>query len=223
MSIEILRQEKGWVIVRKPIGADSEDKGEGCAPALVREALGCGYAEPCHRLDKVASGALLVATDKSSAARLGNDIAGRRIKKEYLCVCEGSFSEEELIGEMQDLLYYDRQKQKSYPVKKPRHGVKDASLSYNVLGRAVTEDGRDISLVWVELHTGRTHQIRVQFASRKHPLLGDGKYGSRDKSCTVALLCHAITADGIRTVCEPEKCYPWNMFYNSCKAKEVEA
>lgn len=212
MSIDILYRGKGWLIAKKPIGADSEDKGDGCVPSLVREALGCEYAQPAHRLDKVASGAILVATDSTTAARLGQEIAERRIKKEYLCVCEGTFPEEERAGEMRDLLYFDRQKQKSYPVKKPRRGVKEASLSYKVLGSALTDDGREISLVWIELHTGRTHQIRVQFASRRHPLLGDGKYGSRDKGCTAALLCHAITVGTKRTVCEPDSCYPWDIF-----------
>lgn len=212
MSIEILRRERGWAIVRKPIGADSEDKGDGSAPALAREALGCEWAEPCHRLDKVASGALLIATDRAAAARLCSEIADGRIKKEYLCVCEGHFTNEEREGEMRDLLYYDRQKQKSFPVKKPRRTVKEASLSYKVLDSTVTEDGREVSLVWVELHTGRTHQIRVQFASRRHPLLGDGKYGSRDKGCTAALLCHAITVGAERTVCEPDGSYPWCLF-----------
>ncbi len=212
MSIEILRREEGWVIVKKPIGAESEDKGEGCVPSLVRKTLDIAVAEPCHRLDKAASGAMLVATDKKAASRLCRDVADRKIKKEYLCVCEGAFEDGELAGEMHDLLYYDRQKQKSYPVKKARRTVKEASLAYKVIGHALTDDGRDISLVWVELHTGRTHQIRVQFASRMHPLLGDGKYGSRERKCTTALLCHAITADGIRTVCPPDECYPWNLF-----------
>lgn len=211
MSIEILFRADGCAVVKKPVGADSEDKGAGSVPALVRETLGCEYAEPCHRLDKVASGAMLVATDKKTAARLSADIAEGKIKKEYLCVCEGAFGDSS-EGEMHDLLFFDRGKQKSYPVKKSRRGVKDASLSYKVLGEAVTEDGRTVSLVWIELHTGRTHQIRVQFSSRRHPLLGDGKYGSRDRGCSTALLCHAITAEGIRTVCEPDNVYPWGLF-----------
>lgn len=210
MSIEILYRADGYAVVKKPVGADSEDKGSESVPALVREALGCGYAEPCHRLDKAASGAMLVATDKKSAARLSALVAEGGIKKEYLCVCEGVPEEPE--GEMRDLLFFDRQKQKSYPVNRPRRGVKDASLSYRVLAQALTEDGRRVSLVWVELHTGRTHQIRAQFSSRRHPLLGDGKYGSRDRGCSMALLCHAVTADGVRTVCEPDSKYPWSLF-----------
>ena len=212
MSIEILFRADGYAVVNKPVGADSEDKGETSVPALVRDALGCEYADPCHRLDKVASGAMLVATDKKASARLSAAVSEGRIKKEYLCVCEGIFPEGELEGEMHDLLFYDRQKQKSYPVKKFRRGVKDASLSYKVLGKATADDRRKISLVWIELHTGRTHQIRAQFSSRRHPLLGDGKYGSRDKDCTAALLCHAVTVDNIRTECRPDDKYPWNLF-----------
>lgn len=212
MSIDILFRADGYAVVKKPVGADSEDKGETSVPALVRATLGCEYAEPCHRLDKVAFGSMLVATDKKTAARLSGAVSEGRIKKEYLCVCEGGFSDGEREGEMQDLLFFDRQKQKSFPTKKSRRGVKDASLSYKVLGEATTDDGRKISLVWIELHTGRTHQIRVQFSSRKHPLLGDGKYGSRDKGCTTALLCHAITVDENRVECTPDDTYPWNLF-----------
>ncbi len=209
-GIEILYRADGCAVVKKPVGADSEDKGENSVPALVRAELSCEYAEPVHRLDLAVGGAMLVATDRQSAARLSADIAQGKITKEYLCVCEGVLDEAE--GEMQDLLFFDRAKRKSFTVKKPRRGVKQASLSYSTVGRAVTDGGREVSLVRVHLHTGRTHQIRVQFASRRHPLLGDGKYGSRDNGCTVALICRAVTVDGVRVECVPEDVYPWNMF-----------
>ena len=209
-EIEILYKGRGYAILNKPVGADSEDKGEGSLPVLARAALGVEYAEPVHRLDRAVSGAILTATDKKTAARLSRDVAENKIVKEYLCVCEGTLSDRE--GEMEDLLYYDRQKQKSYVVKKERNGVKRASLSYQVLGTARTDDSREVSLVHIILHTGRTHQIRVQLASRGHSLLGDGKYGSRDKGCSIALLCHAITVDENRVECAPMDAYPWNLF-----------
>ena len=214
MSIDILFRADGYAVVKKPVGADSEDKGETSVPALVRATLGCEYAEPCHRLDKVAFGSMLVATDKKTAARLSGAVSEGRIKKEYLCVCEGGFPDGEREGEMQDLLFFDRQKQKSFPQKKARRGTKDASLSYEVINTASPSPERTVSLVRVTLHTGRTHQIRVQFASRGHSLLGDGKYGSRDKNCSVALVCRAVTIDEKRIECPLHDNYPWNLFKN---------
>lgn len=212
-KIEILGHGNGFVIVKKPVGADSEDKGGQSVPALVRNTLSIGYAEPCHRLDKAVCGCLLVATDKNAAASLSKALRSREIEKEYLCVCEGSFNADERRGEMKDLLFFDRSKQKSFVAKKARRGVKEASLEYEVLDSAVCEGGRTLSLVKIKLHTGRTHQIRVQFASRRHSLCGDGKYGSHDNKCTVALLSYALTVKGERTECKPDTdTYPWNMF-----------
>ena len=96
---------------------------------------------------------------------------------------------------MKDFLYHDKGKNKTFVVKKKRAGVKEAELAYRVLATAdfSTEAGTlPVSLVQVELHSGRSHQIRVQFASRKHPLVGDRKYGSRQK-CNIALLSHSLT------------------------------
>lgn len=212
-KIKILKQASGFVIVAKPVGADSEDRGDGSVPSLVRKTLCVDYAEPCHRLDKVVCGCMIVAIDKKAAASVSEAVAGREVEKEYLCVCEGGFSEDERRGEMKDLLFFDRSKQKSFVAKKARRGVKEASLEYEVLDSAEIEGGRTLSLVKIKLHTGRTHQIRVQFASRRHALCGDGKYGSRDNKCTTALLSHAITYKGERTECPPDsESYPWNLF-----------
>ncbi len=211
-KIDILFYGEGYVIVNKPTGADSEDKGPGSVPFLVKETLGTKYASPCHRLDKAVSGAMLVATDEKAAARLSAQLQEGKIEKEYICVCEGTFPEEELISEMKDLLYYDRSRQKSFTVKKKRTGVKEASLEYKVLDSQKRPDGKILSLVKIKLHTGRTHQIRVQFASRKHPLCGDGKYGSKDNRTTLALHCLSVTADGQCTKCMPERQYPFDLF-----------
>lgn len=209
-KIEILYKGRGYAVVNKPVGADSEDKGEGSVPALVRDTLGCEYCAPLQRLDKVVSGCMLVALDKKTAGKLSALIEQNGIQKEYICVCEGVL--ENTRGDMKDILYYDRQKQKSFPQKKARRGTKDASLSYEVIGTASPSPERTVSLVRVTLHTGRTHQIRVQFASRGHSLLGDGKYGSRDKGCSTALVCRALTIDGERIEDPLPDAYPWDMF-----------
>ena len=116
--------------------------------------------------------------------------SGKRIRvtdKRYYLVCQGRLEETE--GVMEDLLFHDSRSNRTFPVKRMRKGVKEARLTYKVL--AYNEE-KDISYVSVVLDTGRTHQIRTQFASRKHPLAGDGKYGSRIK-CDIALVCAELT------------------------------
>ena len=116
-------------------------------------------------------------------------------------------------GTLRDLLYHDRAKNKSYPVKRMRAGVKEAQLSYTVL-----EPQDACSLVRVRLHTGRSHQIRVQFASRGMPLIGDVKYGSAVRDCPIALFSCALTLPHPRTgealcfAATPEDVYPWQLF-----------
>ncbi len=211
-KIEILLRGNGYVIVNKPKGADSEDKGEGSVPALVRKALGVPYAAPCHRLDKGVGGAMLLSVDEKLTGVLCEQVQNHEIEKEYICVCEGEFPEEERSGVMQDLLFFDRSRAKSFIAKKKRAGVKEASLEYHVIGTAQAPDGKTLSQVKIKLRTGRTHQIRVQFASRKHPLCGDGKYGSRDNRTTVALHCLSLTVNGTVSVCPPEYKYPFDLF-----------
>ena len=105
------------------------------------------------------------------------------MQKEYIAQVHGKPDEQS--GEMHDLLYFDRQRNKSFVVKKERKGVKSAHLSYEVLEY---DASRDISRVRVVLHTGRTHQIRVQFASRKMPLVGDRRYGApAEDKCSLSL------------------------------------
>ena len=111
------------------------------------------------------------------------------IDKKYYLVCQGRFEESQ--GVMEDLLFHDSRSNRTFPVKRMRKGVKEARLRYEVL--AYNEE-KDTSFVSVVLDTGRTHQIRTQFASRKHPLAGDGKYGSRIK-CPIALVMAELTYD----------------------------
>ena len=150
--IQILKLERSYALCVKPVGVLSEEPG---MPALLREQLeGEWYC--VHRLDKAVGGVMVYART--------------RMKKEYLAVCQGA--PEPPAGTMEDLLFKDSGKNKAFVVKRERKGVKPARLSYETLAA-----GEDSALVHVTLDTGRFHQIRVQFASRKHPLLGDRRYG----------------------------------------------
>ncbi len=135
---------------------------------------------PVHRLDKEVGGVMVFAKNQKAAASLSAQVTDRTMEKEYITAVEGCPDEKE--GTMEDLLFFDRNKNKSFTVRKERRGVKKALLSYKVMAE---KDG--ISLVSVKLHTGRTHQIRVQFASRKMPIIGDRRYGSKRESKIIAL------------------------------------
>lgn len=133
-----------------------------------------------HRLDRAVGGLMVYARNEKSAGKLSAAIAGREMKKEYLCVVPDALTEDE--GVMRDLLFRDSGKNKSFVVKRARRGVKEAELKYRLVERR-----EGLALVRVELVTGRSHQIRCQFASRKMPLCGDVKYGSTARGCPIAL------------------------------------
>ena len=205
MDVRILYLDDQIAVAVKPYGVLSEDgSGEKGMPALLSEQEG-GDFYPVHRLDRTTSGVMVYARTRSSAARLSEAIAADRLTKTYLAVVEGDPADG---GELCDLLYYDRTRNKSYVVRRERKGVKEARLRYERLSSAAYEGG-EVSLVRVVLLTGRTHQIRVQFASRKHPLVGDRRYGSTVPAQNIALCAselifpHPVTGEEIRFTCEP--------------------
>lgn len=202
--IKILYEDKDIVFCVKPVGMSSEED----LPKALSEQLK-SEIYTLHRLDTPVGGVMVYAKNKSAAARFSKKIMDNTdFSKTYLAVCEGVFDEAE--GVMEDLLFKDSRKNKSFVVKKERKGVKKAYLSYHVLSTAEYNE-RVCSLVEVTLKTGRSHQIRVQFASRKHPLLGDGKYGSKI-NCPIALFSHKIETDGKSFSENPPAEKPWNMF-----------
>lgn len=165
--IPILFQDKALAVCLKPPGILSQDGPGETLPALLRNQLG-GDIFPVHRLDREAGGVMVCARTSRAAGALS--AAMPEFRKEYLCVIRGRPEASE--GTYRDLLLHDKARNKTFVVQRMRGGVKEASLDYRVLAE---KDG--MSLVRVLLHTGRTHQIRVQFASRGTPLLGDGRYG----------------------------------------------
>ncbi|MBQ3136648.1 MAG: RluA family pseudouridine synthase [Clostridia bacterium] len=179
--MEILFEDKELIVCVKERGILSQEgkAGEKTMLSLLSEITG-EEIFPVHRLDKEVGGVMVFAKTRKSAAALSAQVTDRTMEKEYITVIEGSPAEK--AGIMEDLLFFDRSKNKSFTVKKERRGVKKASLSYSVLSES---DG--LSLVRVKLHTGRTHQIRVQFASRKMPIVGDRRYGSKTESKNIAL------------------------------------
>lgn len=213
--IELLRQERDLLLCVKPCGILSEGEGENALPTLLAQQCG-GEVYPVHRLDRETGGCMVYARTKAAAGKLSAAIAERRMEKEYLAVVSGCPEEES--GSLKDLLYRDAAKNKSYVVDRPRRGVREAELSYRVLETAATEGGQQLTLLHVRLATGRTHQIRVQFASRAMPLVGDRRYGSRVDAPEMALWAHRLRfphpfrRETVSAASLPPAQWPWTLF-----------
>ena len=177
--MEILYSDKQIAVCVKPVGLDSESE----VPAALKEALG-GEIFPIHRLDKNVGGVMVYARTKQAAAQLSKAVQEGTMVKEYVALIHGTPPE---CGDWTDLLWKDSQKNKVFVVKRERRGVKKARLEYIRLSSG------EESLVRIRLHTGRSHQIRVQFSSRGFPLVGDHKYGSRDEKTAPMLFSCCIT------------------------------
>lgn len=183
-TLKLYYKDEYIIVCEKDSGLLSEGEGKDCMPYLLaQELIEKGERSDIftvHRLDRETSGIMVYARTKESAAALSKAITEEKFEKEYIADIHGT--PESSSGRMEDLLFYDRTKNRSYTVKRMRKGVKDAALEYRVLS---SENG--ISRVRVKLLTGRTHQIRVQFASRKMSLVGDRRYGAPDTKRPLAL------------------------------------
>jgi 23S rRNA pseudouridine1911/1915/1917 synthase len=177
--MEILFSDKEIVVCIKPVGMDSEQD----VPQALQQQLG-GEIFTLHRLDKNVGGVMLYGRTKASAARFSKLIQDGQLIKEYVALVHGTPPQE---GDLTDLLWKDSSKNKVFVVKRERRGVKKARLTYRLL------QAGEQSLVRVRLYTGRSHQIRVQFASRGFPLVGDHKYGSRDEASAPMLYSCCLT------------------------------
>ncbi len=206
--IEIIYEDSELCVVCKPQGIDSEHM----LTKLVSQQVGCDIY-PVHRLDKHAAGLILLAKTKRAAAKLTESMQKGELEKYYLAIVIGTLEEPE--GRLEDYLYHDRQKNKSFVVKSARKGVKLATLEYQTVSSAEILDST-VTLLRIRLHTGRTHQIRVQFASRKLPLLGDVKYGGKKDEIKLSLWSHEISfnhpVSGKRLEFRlmPPDSFPWN-------------
>ncbi len=184
--IQILFEDRDILVCVKPAGTLSERSESAISlPRIIEEEQGIGELLAVHRLDREVSGVIVYAKNKKAADGLSRQIAERRVYKEYIAEVEGSVERDSDI--LRDLLFRDARKNKTYVVDRVRRGVKEASLEYTVISR-----GKDTTTVRIVLHTGRTHQIRAQFASRGHSVVGDRKYGSKTKRDGVALSSHKL-------------------------------
>ena len=227
--ISILYEDAALVVVDKPAGLSSEEG----VPAALREHWDtpAAFVGVVHRLDTGVSGLMVFARTPAAAAALSRQVTqsqaayavldGRaegkpetpQFIKQYRAVVAGAPDEAlPAAGTLRDYLFKDSRKGRVFPVKRVRKGVREAVLEYRIVQTA-----GENSLAEITLHTGRTHQIRVQFAARKHPLYGDGKYGSRQKgnialqSCGLRFL-HPVTGEAMAFTLPLPAGEAWEMF-----------
>ena len=177
--MDILFVDKDLVVCVKPVGLDSE---HGLPEELKKQF--CGNIYTLHRLDMNVGGVIVYARSKEAAASLSTQIQRGEMIKEYVALVHGTPPES---GDWEDLLFKDSRRNKVFVVDRQRSGVKKARLEFKRLSAG------EESLVRIRLHTGRSHQIRVQFASRGFPLVGDHKYGARDEKNAPMLYSCSIT------------------------------
>lgn len=170
-----------------------------------------------HRLDRPVGGVMVFARTSKAASRLSDQVRTRTMKKSYQAVVLGKC---EKSGDYVDYLLKDKKKNMVSVVDKNTNDVKEARLSYRRISSALSRDNRsEYSLVEIDLQTGRPHQIRVQFASRKHPLYGDQRYSSVAKVgqqialwATKLEIVHPTKKEKMTFVSNPPNEYPWNIF-----------
>ena len=207
--MEILYQDQDILVCIKPARVLSTDE-PGGLPGLIREALGDCKADvrTVHRLDRVVSGVMVLARNAKAASELSRQIREDEFEKEYLAVVHGC--PDKPAGTLTDLLYRDKARKMTMVATEPAKGVQEAILDYQVLSHSDA-----FTKVKIQLHTGRTHQIRVQFASRGMPLLGERKYSTLEDPCEIALWSHRIafthpaTGKRVEFSQEPPQIWPW--------------
>ena len=211
----IVYQDKRIFVCIKPCGVLSTDE-PGGMPELIRAQLGDSHScvRTVHRLDRVVGGIMVFAKSAKASQILSKQIQQHEFTKEYMAVVHGIPEKSE--GVFEDLLVRSKRERKTYVTDIPGKGVQPARLSYRLIESA---DG--FSLIKIKLDTGRTHQIRCQFASHCLPLLGDRKYGIDDGCETIALwschiaFIHPETGAAMDFTANPPDIYPWTLFGQS--------
>ena len=208
--MELLYVDNDILVCVKPPRVLSTDE-PGGVPDLAREELGDPKADvrTVHRLDRVVAGLMVLARNAKAASELSRQIREDEFEKEYMAVVHGVPASDE--GTLRDLLGRDKARKMTFVAQEMAKGVQEAVLDYRVLAKndAMTK-------VRIRLHTGRTHQIRVQFASRGMPLVGERKYSTLEDPCQIALwscmlgFTHPATGKKMEFFLDPPAEYPWS-------------
>ena len=230
-GIQIVYEDNHLLVVVKPpnMPTQADASGDPDLHSTMKRYIAEKYQKPgavylglVHRLDRPVGGLVVLARTSKAADRLSGQVREKTLARQYVAAVRGSAPEH---AELRDWLLKDERTNTVRAVAAGTPGAKDAHLAWQKAGEA---DG--LSLIRVKLFTGRSHQIRVQLASRGMPLLGDGKYGSRVKGCTPALWSCAVgfdhpeTGQRVRFSALPPACFPWDCFpaqaYDGCQNAE---
>ncbi|MGL4914568.1 MAG: RluA family pseudouridine synthase [Romboutsia sp.] len=220
--VKVIYEDNHLLVVEKPVnilsqGDDTNDKD---MVNLLKQYVKEKYNKPgnvyiglVHRLDRPVGGAMVFAKTSKAASRLSEQVRNKSFKKTYRAVIHGTMAKEK--DTLKDYLYKNKKTNMVSVVNKNHKEAKNAELSYETLNK---KEG--FSLVEIDLKTGRSHQIRVQFASRRHPLFGDQRYGQSVNKVGQQIslwsykieIEHPTTKEKMEFICEPPQEYPWNKF-----------
>lgn len=220
--VKVLYEDNHLLVVQKPVnilsqGDDTNDKD---MVNLLKNYVKEKYNKPgnvfiglVHRLDRPVGGVMVFAKTSKAASRLSEQVRNKSFKKTYRAVIHGTMNKKE--DTLKDYLYKNKKTNMVSVVSKNYKDAKNAELDYKTL-----QSKDNFSLVQIDLKTGRPHQIRVQFSSRKHPLFGDQRYGQSVNKVgqQIALwsykieITHPTTKEKMEFICEPPKEHPWNLF-----------
>ena len=220
--VKVIYEDNHLLVVEKPVnilsqGDDTNDKD---MVNLLKKYVKEKYNKPgnvfiglVHRLDRPVGGVMVFAKTSKAASRLSEQVRNKSFKKTYRAVIHGNMNKNE--DTLKDYLYKNKKTNMVSVVNKNHKEAKNAELDYKTL-----QSKNNLSLVEIDLKTGRPHQIRVQFSSRKHPLFGDQRYGQNLNKVgqQIALwsykieITHPTTKEPMEFICEPPKEYPWNLF-----------
>ena len=209
--MEILYRDRSVLVCVKPAGVLSTDEPGGLPELLLRQLGEEGlHLRTVHRLDRAVGGLMVLACTAKAASELSRQVREGDFGKEYLAVVHGCTPPGESL---RDLLWRDKARKMSFVVPEQGKDVQEAWLDYRTLGRT-----EEMSAVRIWLHTGRTHQIRCQFAAHGYPLAGERKYDTREDPWPLALwsavlhFAHPVTGQKMEFRLPPPKTEPWIRF-----------
>ncbi|CAG7611208.1 Ribosomal large subunit pseudouridine synthase D [Paenibacillus solanacearum] len=220
--IPVLYEDNHVIVVVKPpnVPTQEDDSHDPDMLTLIKADLKVRHHKPgnvflglVHRLDRPVGGVMVFAKTSKAASRLSDAVRTRDIHKQYTAIVHGKPKEPQ--GRLKHHLLKDAKTNTVAVVPAGKPGAKEALLDYSVTGHA---DG--LSRVQIELHTGRPHQIRVQFAAIGCPLVGDQRYGGQHAApgqqialwSTELGFAHPVTKEALRFTSAPPRSYPWMLW-----------
>ena len=219
-GVKVLYEDNHIIVAIKPAGVLSQSDGSSAPDMLtiLKAYIKEEYSKPgevylglLHRLDRPVSGVMVFARTSKAASRLSEQIRTRKVEKIYRCIVNGVLEGE---GRLENFISKDENKNIVTVIDKEKPGFKASYLDYKALA---SKEG--LTMVEVKLGTGRSHQIRAQMAHSGYPLIGDQKYGDKDKRCKdIALEAyklsfeHPVKREFITFEAPLPSGYPWNLF-----------